>query len=56
MESCGVFYSTHPLLDDLCTGKLHAFVYSSLQLLAVKSLDQYTFLGNCPPTPLLSQH
>ena len=56
MESCGVFYSTHSLLDDLCSGKLHTFVYSSLKLLAVKSLDHYTFLGNCPPTPPLSQH
>ena len=51
MESCGVFYSTHSLLDDLCTGKLHTFVYSSLKLLVVKKLGSSYFSGKLPTYP-----
>ena len=39
-----------------CLGKSFMWLNFFLQIEAVDKLDQYQYLGNCPPTPPLTQH
>ena len=57
MEPLGVHLTwpdceTRPTMHDPTV----SFIESADCLLYKKLLDQFRFLGNCPPTPHLSQH